>query len=166
MSDAETLQAVSQRVTEFATRLVFYSEPRPPNQGIQPFQPWPWQTGLLSAWQRGGDHVVLKARQLGVSWLLAIFGLWMVMFVPGANIVMLSINQERANMLIRRMKLIYNPLPRWLREGIGAEQWSSSPLSFVTRDGHPRGMVQAFPSTEQAGRSEAVTVVICDEWAF
>ena len=162
------LDDVAARVTAFVQRCVYYVETRDDGEptGIRQFKPWPWQLGLLSAWQRGGDHIILKSRQLGLSWLLTVFALWVALFTPGANIIILSINQDIANRLIKRIKVIWEHLPVEVSSAFKVVQYSTSVIEFQTLSGEPRGIIQALPSTESVGRSEATTLVLCDEWAF
>ena len=55
---------------------------------------WPWQFELLDTWATNKRVVVLKARQLGVSWLGATFALWRAVRRPGQAVLLISRNRS------------------------------------------------------------------------
>ena len=60
------------------------------------WEPWDFQLDLLSNFLSHPEIVILKARQLGVSWLVAGYALWTVLFSAGAKVLMLSQGEEEA----------------------------------------------------------------------
>ena len=55
--------------------------------------------------------IILKARQLGFTWLSLIYGLHGVIFRPGYSVVALSKREEDAKELVRRICFILRYLP-------------------------------------------------------
>jgi hypothetical protein len=121
-----------------------------------PFVLWPAQKQAL---QTIIDHrlmVILKARQLGLTWLVLGLALWLMLFYPAATILFLSRRDEEAVDLLKvRLRGLYDRLPGWLQVE-----------SFVTDNDHEWHLSNgsralAFPTT--GGDSYTATLVIVDE---
>ncbi len=81
-----------------------------------PFKLWPFQVEVLDAFRDNGRVIVLKARQLGLSWLALAFAMWLMLFRPIAEILIFSKTEEEAIvMLEERLKGIYRLLPDWMK---------------------------------------------------
>ena len=121
-----------------------------------PFQKW-WHllktASLLAAYRL---LVILKARQIGITWLLAAYALWTALFHPGAVVLVLSKGEGEAKIFLKRIKFIYTLLPAGLQVPLVID--SVSELAFAGSS-----KIQALPATEDAGRSETATLVIQDE---
>lgn len=127
--------------------------------GPQPFKPWVWQTALLLLWMLERLVVTLKARQLGVSWLAAIFALWTAMFRPGQSVLLLSRNQADADKLLDKVAFVFERLPDWLKpEAIVLERSIRFPVLGSE--------IESMPASKGVGRSRTASLVILDEWAF
>lgn len=137
-----------------------YARIADPQAGIVPFRLWVFQRELLETFNDEQRVIVLKARQLGVSWLVAGYALWVAMFQEGANVLMLSKRLDEAVSLLDKCEHIYNHLPRWLQPAIGKR--NETTLQFL----HRASKITALPATEDAGRSESASLVIVDEAAF
>ena len=59
-----------------------------------PFEMWPAQREALGQIMTSQYVIVLKARQLGMSWLCLSFALWLMLFRPIANIMIMSKRDE------------------------------------------------------------------------
>ena len=131
-----------------------------PNGGAIPFTLWDFQADLL---QKIHDplhnrHIILKARQLGISWLMAGYALHTAMFQSGANVLMLSLHQPEASALLDKARHMWRNLPQPLRPTITKD--NESLIQFKSGN-----KIQALPSTQNAGRSETASLVIVDEAA-
>ena len=135
-----------------------------------PFEPWDFQHELFKSWETDRRTIVLKARQLGVSWCLAIYSLWKTMFNNYVNVLMLSKTEKDAIKLLAKSIFVYDKLPKWLREWRPRTNDAVQTMEFERKniDGETihRGTIAALPATKEAGRSETGTIVIADEWAF
>jgi hypothetical protein len=147
----------------FLANYVFILDPA---LGRIKFEMWPVHFELAGFIIECDRIVILKARQLGVSWLLAAYALWKASFRDGANVLMLSKREDEARALLAKSFFIYQNAPLFLRRKI--HKHNETELSFTDNDtpGVASTSIKAFPSTEDAGRSEAASDVICDEWAF
>ena len=154
----------------FVQHYAWYTETRGTSKGLQKFIPWDWQLALVYHWQHGVEdrnkHVVLKARQLGVSWLVSFYALWLALFHPGSNVLLLSYKEMAAKMLIRRMKDTFSKIPKGLIPGIEPNR-STQVLEFYL-DGADNAFsrIESLASTEDAGRGEATSLAVLDEWAM
>lgn len=126
------------------------------------FELWDFQHEVLDAFTSNKRLIILKARQLGISWLVAAYALWMALFKNNANILILSQKEELAQALLAKVKFMNNRLPDWLRQPVGMENLRL--LEFSGKDFHSQ--IKALPATSEAGRGETASVVICDEHAF
>jgi len=120
------------------------------------FRLWPAQQTTLETLVNNWLVIILKARQLGLSWLVLCFALWLMLFRPAATVLIFSKRDEEAiELLDVRLKGIYARLPVWMQARAVTENskhiWRLSNGSSA----------QAFPTT--GGRSYTGTLVIVDE---
>jgi len=148
--------------------LVRILEP-PPGRGVISWQPWPHLVELartISAevWDdRTGRNLALnrlisigKARQLGVTWLLAAYAGWKAEFFPGAVIFLFSQGETEAGVFLGKCRFIHEHMPDHLKSRILKD--SNEHRIFANGS-----KIVAWPSTEKAGRSETASLVIQDE---
>ena len=88
-----------------------------------PFRLWPAQIQTL---QTLADHrltVILKARQLGLTWLVLGYALWLMLFWPAATVLLFSRRDDEAvDLLGTRLHGFYERLPAWLKvQSFGAD---------------------------------------------
>ncbi len=55
-----------------------------------PFRLWPAQADVAAVLQSERLVVMLKARQLGMSWLVTAYALWLMVFRPAASVLLFS----------------------------------------------------------------------------
>lgn len=124
-----------------------------------PFTLWPEQYRVLRGLGPQAKTIVLKARQLGLSWLaLAYHGLWRTLFQPIAKVGIFSKRDDEAVYLLgdERLKGMYERLPGFLQ----CESVTKSDAHiFAFSNG---SVVRAYPTS--AGDSYALTDVILDEF--
>lgn len=120
---------------------------------------WDWQPGMLRLWAENRLVCVLKARQLGVSWLVAMYVAWVAIFRPGSTILLVSIGQREADELLDKVKYVIRHLPAWLR-----------PVGYVPlartvtfRNGSE---IESLPASGASGRSRTASLVVLDEHAW
>jgi hypothetical protein len=127
-----------------------------PTAGPMRFVPWSWQLVLLGMMMTERLLSIGKARQLGVTWLAAIFALWHAMFSPGRHVLLLSVGQDEANDLIAKISFIFHRLPAWMQPVMRENTRS---IRFPLLDSE----IEALPATKGAGRSKTASLVILDE---
>jgi hypothetical protein len=131
------------------------SETAGPAPDWVPFRLWPAQRDAARQFQDRRLVVVLKARQLGLTWLALAFALWHVLLHPVATVLLFSRRDDEATELLARLKRMHARLPPWLQA-----------RRVVTDNDHEWGLdngsrVMAFPTT--AGDSYTATLAVVDE---
>jgi hypothetical protein len=121
------------------------------------FRLWPAQARTLKVFQAERLVVVLKARQIGLTWLALGYALWLMLFHPAATVLLYSRRDDEAiDLLDFRLKNMYRRLPRWMRaRRVVTDSKHEWELSNGSR-------AKAMPTT--AGDSYTVTLVIGDEF--
>jgi hypothetical protein len=140
--------------------LSHYGKVLDPLKGIINFETWLHLVNLLDDFEKHRLVIVLKARQIGVSWLLAGYALWKVLFQTGANTLFISKKESDASDLLGKSRFMYGQLPFYMQFPLDIDH--STCMGFKVM----KSRLKALPSTEDAGRSEAATLVIMDEWDF
>lgn len=84
-----------------------------------PFRLWSSQREVLNDIDSNQLTVILKARQLGISWLSLTYALWNMMFRPIATVSIFSRREEDSAYLMgpERLRGVYENLPGWMRTG-------------------------------------------------
>ncbi len=123
-----------------------------------PFTLWPEQSETLDKIHAEQLVIVLKARQLGLTWLALSYALWLMIFRPISEIGIFSRREKEAFYLLgeERMRGMFEYLPDWLQAGYSHAVDSSSVWKLNTGS-----TTRAFPTS--AGDSYTFTYVIVDE---
>ena len=118
---------------------------------IAPFTLWPGQKKALKAF---ADHrlcVVLKARQLGFTWLALAEAARLLVLWPGRTVVGLSRSEEEAKELVRRLGVMLRYMPEFAQPAASAPPgwqgavFETTALRITLRfPGAPPGVFQAF----------------------
>lgn len=124
--------------------------------GWIPFRLWGFQRGFVSKLETKQLLVVLKARQLGLTWLCLAYVLWLCIFRPQQNILLFSRRDQEAKHLLERLRGMWGQLPGLFHGDI--EVVVSNSHSWSLSNG---SVVRAFPTT--AGDSYTATFVLVDE---
>lgn len=145
----------------FIDQHVIIDEPQGDGVATLPFKLWPAQVGVLDTLIAQKLVIILKARQLGISWLCCAYVLWHCLFKPGRVWLFLSKGEVEAHELARRVKVMYQRLPLWLQERVPLTQTATEALGWGNGS-----RVQSLAATKNAGRSFTASGVLMDEFAF
>ena len=150
---------------DFIERHCFIEEP---DGTAVPFKLWDFQRDVVVALEAGEPVIVLKARRLGLSWLVLCFALWLAIFNQGTRILVLCKTEGDATELLDRI--------RRTLDRIRSDPASQHILSRLERPAKERDAVKtldvgastirALVGTPAAARSETAGLVIADEFAF
>jgi hypothetical protein len=136
-----------------------------PLLGKVPFKLYPYQRGVLFQFLKERFNIILKFRQAGITELISMYCLWLAMYHPHKNIVIISIKDRVAKKVLRKIKFMYSNLPDYLKcpvvNGKGDEIGTATEMEFANGS-----IITSIPTTEEAGRSEAVSLLIIDEAAI
>ena len=130
-----------------------------PTRGRIKFNLYPFQEGVLKLLNKNDRNIILKSRQLGISTLSAGMALWQMIFQKDTNVLVIATKQDTAKNLVTKVKFMYENLPSWLK--LGFEE--NNKLALRLKNG---SQVKAVSATSDAGRSEAISLLIIDEAAF
>lgn len=142
-------------------------EDRDSTELIVPFALWPAQAQALEQIRTHKHTIILKARQLGLTWLALAYAVWVMIRRPGAQVIALSRTEAEAKELVRRVGVLLANMPEIARPS----RWEGATFALtalsatITMDDAASNFV-AFPSAAQAARSFTANLLILDEWAF
>ncbi len=120
------------------------------------FELWPEQAATLSTISRNRKTVILKARQLGMTWLTLADALWQMLFRPKAVVLLFSRRDDEAiHLLDDRLKGMYRQLPSWMQAAAVVEDNSHE---FALSNG---SVARAFPTS--GGDTYTATYAVVDE---
>jgi len=130
-----------------------------PMKGLIQFKTYPYQDDLINDYNDFRFNVILKARQLGISTISAAYCVWFMLFHKEKNIVVLATKFSTAANLVKKVKSMMKNLPEWLKLAhIDVDNRTSFELSNGS-------IIKAVPTSEDAGRSEALSLLVVDEAA-
>jgi len=128
----------------------------PYNPGAVPWKNWDYLIERADAWAEGKSEVILKARQLGMTWLFAAYADWCAR--NGKAVGAFSAGQVESRAILDRVRYIEEMLPKHLQSGATIR---SDDATYPSG-----GSIRVFPSTEHAGISFTFQVVAFDEAHF
>ena len=144
-----------------------------PDALIQPFDLWPMQKEAIESIEQNRKNVILKARQLGFSWLVISYASKKMLCQTGRTVIGLSRTEAEAQELVRRMEIEFRYMPELIADAKDVPPGWAGPvynkksmeLSIKFPDG-PDSVFKVFPSSPGAARSFTADLLIFDEWAF
>lgn len=123
-----------------------------------PFDLWPAQKEVIDLIHANRLVVILKARQIGLSWCVLAYALWQIIFRPIAAIGLFSRRDTESLYLLGqdRLRGMFQKLPDWMKTG----------HDTIVDNGHEWTLLngsaaRAFPTS--AGDSYTSTLAIVDE---
>lgn len=145
------------------------------------FHLWPMQVDALNAIASHNFVIVLKARQLGLTWLVLAYALHKILYHPGFLAIAISKRDDPdAIELGNRMQFMLRYLPPWLIQAKPTRQnplqpvpwfsgrtWSADAHEITIQ--HPTGEDARFltlPASPDTAHSFTADLVINDEWAL
>lgn len=129
---------------------------------IEPFKLWKSQIRLINTLFENDRVIILKARQLGISWCACGYALWQCLFRDNQLILLYSQGQDEANELLNRIKFLYQNLPDSLKQFLPIID-SENTENLVFKN---RSRIKSLPATKRSGRGFTANLVILDEAAF
>ena len=136
-----------------------YAKISHPVHGLIPFNTYDYQDDLLDDFIDYRFNIILKARQLGISTIVAGYVAWMMIFHRDKNVLILATKLATATNLVKKVKAIVKKLPRWLQI---ADINIDNRTSFELTNG---SQIKASSTSGDAGRSEALSLLVIDEAA-
>jgi hypothetical protein len=131
-----------------------------PLKGLLPFNLYPFQEKCIEDFKEHRFNIVLKARQLGLSTTAAGYITWLLLFHRNKNVVVMATKLATASNLVKKVKLAMKSLPDWMTiTNIVIDNRNSFELDNGSQ-------VKAITTSGDAGRSEALSLLVIDEAAL
>jgi hypothetical protein len=128
-------------------------------EGLQAVTLRDYQIDYLRHLQHNRFSIFLSCRQSGKSTTTAIYCLWMILFHPDKNALILSKSGAAGIDLVSKIKDMYMYLPYYLK--CGTMKWNQSSISF---DNNSSISTESFSPT--AGLGKTINFLILDEFAW
>ncbi len=128
-------------------------------RGLIPFDTYDFQDDCVKQFQQHRFNIVLKSRQLGLSTVSAAYVVWYAIFKKDKNILVIATKLNTAINFIKKVKTMLDGLPPWLL----LTKFEPTKQSIRFTNG---STITAVPTSPDAGRSEALALLIVDEAAF
>lgn len=136
-----------------------------PVLGMVKFLLYPFQKAVLYQFMLNRFNIILKFRQAGITELISMYCLWLAMYHPNKKINIISIKDTVAKKVLKKIKFMYKNLPSYLQEpivnGRAGEFGSVSTIEFANGS-----VIESIPTSDQAGRSESLSLLVIDEAAI
>lgn len=136
-----------------------------PVLGMVKFLLYPFQKAVLYQFMLNRFNIILKFRQAGITELISMYCLWLAMYHPNKKINIISIKDTVAKKVLKKIKFMYKNLPSYLQEpivnGRAREFGSVSTIEFANGS-----VIESIPTSDQAGRSESLSLLVIDEAAI
>jgi len=136
-----------------------YCKIRHPVRGVIPFKTYPFQDDCVRAYTTHRKNIVLKSRQLGLSTISAAYSLWYALFKKDKTILVIATKLSTANNFVKKVKLMLKYLPQWLL--LCGFTPHAGDVMFTNGSS-----ITAISASADAGRSEALSLLIVDEAAW
>lgn len=136
-----------------------YAKIQHPKRGLITFKLYDFQRDVLQDFIKCRYNIINKARQLGISTLIAAYCAWLLMFHKDKNIVVIATKIITAKNVITKVRTILKYVPRelWLSQIVTDNKYSIE-MSNGSR-------IIASSTSRDAGRSEAASLLVIDEAA-
>ncbi len=124
---------------------------------------WPEQEKIISTIVESPLLIILKARQLGLTWLIAAYVLWQTLRNRLYLTVVISVNEELSIEFLERVYFIMDRCPKWLGTAGAPIKTRSKQVLEIQ---HLRGLVgtiKSLPTTEMGAQSKTPNLLIMDE---
>lgn len=136
-----------------------------PVRGKVRFELYPYQKSVLYQFVKNRFNIILKFRQAGITELISMYCLWLAMYHPNKKINIISIKDTTAKKVLKKIKYMYKNLPSYLQvpivNGRTGEYGSASMIEF-----NNGSFIESIPTSPEAGRSEALSLLVIDEAAI
>ena len=158
----------------FANVFCWSFDPRRHPRKRTPFVSYEFQDDLLTwlLWmvRYGRSGVGEKSRDMGMSWVAVIVGVYLAIFYDDMEILYMSMRQEDVDdrgmkSLLGKVRFLLNNIPEWMRAG-WVEKMQGIDTEMDIKFPETHSTINGILSRGTAGRSGRATVCFNDEFAF
>ena len=132
-----------------------------PEHGRIRFNMFDAQVESVDLWINNRYSLMLKARQLGFSTLVATYCFWLSFFYSDRVVIMLSRTERDAIKLLAKAKYGYRFLPEWMKFRGPPINMTQTKIEFANES-----YIESLPSLSDPARGESVYLAVIDELAY
>lgn len=132
-----------------------------PTKGRLHFELYPFQEECVQSFLDYRYNIVLKSRQLGLSTTTAAYCLWMAMFKRDVNILIMATKLEVGKFMISKIRTAFKMLPAWMLTALSLTVPEAESVKYLKFSNGSK--ITAIPTSGDAGRGEAVSLLVVDE---
>ena len=163
MSDELSIEEIKKEIIKCGKNPAYflknYAKISHADRGVIPFKTYDFQDDLLDKFRDHRFNIIVKARQLGISTICAGYIAWLILFYREKNVLVMATKYGTASNMVKKVKFMIKNVPDWLKI---ATVKIDNKHSFELTNG---SQIKAIPTSEDAGRSEAVSLLVVDEAA-
>ncbi len=104
--------------------------------------------------------ILIKTRQIGLTWLVAAMCLWLSIRHPLHLIVVISATEDHAIEFLERVYFILDRIPEWMKPAIKVR--NKQVLTF-THHGGSEATIKSLPTTDAGAESKTPNLLVVDE---
>ena len=138
-----------------------YAYIKHPEHGRMKLDLFDSQVASVNLWMRNRYSLMLKARQLGFSTLVAVYAFWLTFFYDDRVVIMLSRTEREAIKLLAKAKYTYRFLPEWMKFRGPPHNATQTKMEFANES-----YIESLPSLSDPARGETVYLAVIDELAY
>jgi len=129
-----------------------------------PFKLWDFQRDAAQHMQQDIQLIILKARQMGLSWLSSAYALWKMMTTANFHVYYISLGRVEVEEQFERIRFIFMNLPDWMQEKavLGGKGCKDNTFIIEFTNG---SAIHSVASGRRSGHGAAPGLIIADEWA-
>lgn len=137
------------------------------HRGLMPFELYDHQRNLMKRLLQRDHYIISKARQMGISTALLVYGLWKILFNSDYKVVWLSVNTGVAHHHAKILQDIYDRLDDIFKQGLNQID-KKSKTSFSIQSGSGITFIPSStnPHTFGMGGLSNIDLLIGDEIAY
>ena len=129
------------------------------------FKLWPCQKRVAQQLVAGDWLAILKARRLGLTWLLVAYAVWLLRCRSNRQIVVVNQDKEYAQDFLDRVRFVQGRLPENMENARATDNLSR--MSFNASSKVAAGsLIRSVACTKRAIRSLSADLIIFDEAAY
>ena len=134
-----------------------------PTKGTVKFDLYPFQEDCIKDFLEYKYNIILKSRQLGLSTSTAAYCLWLSIFHRSKNIIVMATKLEVGKFMITKIREALSMVPKWMLELLELSEPEAESVKYIKFSNGSK--ITAIPTSKDAGRGEAVSLLVVDEAA-
>lgn len=129
------------------------------DQGIVPFNLWPFQENMINTFTNNRFSICKLPRQVGKTTVTAATILWYILFHENYSVALLAHKLAQAREILGRIQLAYENLPKWMQQGV--VEWNKTSVELENGS-----KILAAATSSSAIRGGSFNLIYLDEFAF